>query len=246
MADERPVADSADATARQTVKDEETTALYSHVHSAVPAIVIIDRINKQSNIGGIVRSASAFGINHICFIGAVRDGSRRSHVDQHSNKPARVPYHYMTAAQLNACFHGKPITFSRFPEFASCRAILRSLSYTLIAIEISPSSTPSHTFHYPPRAAFVAGNETLGVPQYVLEQCDAVVHVEQWGGQQSSLNVAVASAVVMSDYMRQNGGQPGARRGNKFVEHETTMRQQTQAEHTNDSESGAESVADHS
>ena len=110
MADEgTAAAEAADTAASATQEEGETVALYRHARSAVPAVVIIDRINKQSNIGGIVRSASAFGVNHVCFVGATRLASRRSHVDQHSNKPARVPYHHMTAAQLNDCFHGKAI-----------------------------------------------------------------------------------------------------------------------------------------
>ena len=92
----------------------------------------------------------------------------------------------------------------------------------MLAVEISDASTPSHQFRYPARSAFLPGNEALGVSVDVLAQCDALVHVEQWGGQQSSLNVAVATAVLMSDYMRQNGGQPGLRRGSKFVQHGTS------------------------
>ena len=94
-------------------------------------------------------------------------------------------------------------------------------------MEISANSTPSHHFHFPLHSALLPGNETLGVPSSVLAQCDAVVHVEQWGGQQSSLNVAVATAVVLSDYMRQHGGEPGKRHGSKFVaQREAAHRQQ--------------------
>ena len=110
MADEVTVAADATSSATDQIpEDEETVALYRHARSPVPAVVLIDRINKQSNIGGIVRSASAFGVNHLCFIGPVRVASRPSHVNQHSNKPARVPYHHMTAAALNNCFHDKAI-----------------------------------------------------------------------------------------------------------------------------------------
>ena len=118
-------------------------------------------------------------------------------------------------------------SFSRFADFTSCRTSLCSLGYAVTAIEISAVSTPSHRFHYPPRSAFLPGNETLGVPVDVMAQCDAVVHVEQWGGQQSSLNVAVATAVVLSDYMRQNGGEPGERRGSKFVQPHSNVRRRT-------------------
>lgn len=133
------------------------------------------------------------------------------------------------------------VSFSRFPDLTSCRAALRSLGYSLTAVEISAESIPSHHFHYPLHSAFLPGNETAGVPVDVMLQCDAVVHVEQWGGQQSSLNVAVAAAVVLSDYMRQNGGRSGERRGSKFVEHDTTRRRRhTEAKDDSDVNSGAE------
>ena len=136
-------ADTADdANSQIQPEEEETVALYRHARSAVPAVAIIDRINKQSNIGGIVRSASALGVNHICFIGAVRVASRRSHVDQHSNKPARVPYQHMTAAQLNLCFHNKAIrsascTRSSVPNSAHQRLNLAVCSASLLTRAVS-------------------------------------------------------------------------------------------------------------
>ena len=90
--------------------DEETAALHVHARTAAaPAVLIIHRLNKHSNIGGIVRSCIALGVAHVCMVGPVRPVTRSSHVDVHSNKPSRVPYLHMTAAALNLCFHDKAI-----------------------------------------------------------------------------------------------------------------------------------------
>ena len=116
------------ASSSQSSTDEEVAALYQHARSAVPAIVVVDRINKQDNIGGIVRSASALGVTHLCFVGASRDDGRRAHIGHQSSKPARVPYAHMTAAQLNLCFHDKATRSAPNRHCPSAASTLRCLS----------------------------------------------------------------------------------------------------------------------
>jgi tRNA G18 (ribose-2'-O)-methylase SpoU len=49
--------------------------------------------------------------------------------------------------------------------------------------------------------AFVFGNEVDGVDQSVIDLCDGVIEIPQWG-MKHSLNISVAAAVVLWEFVR--------------------------------------------
>ena len=114
-------------------------------------------------------------------------------------------------------------SFSRFPTFAECHALLSSLSYSLVCVEISPSSQPSTSASFPLRSALLVGNETTGVEAAVLQLASLTVRIPQWG-QGSSLNVNVAASIVAYEYLRQH-----AREETPVVGCKYGQRQQQQA-----------------
>ncbi|GAG35174.1 unnamed protein product, partial [marine sediment metagenome] len=61
-------------------------------------------------------------------------------------------------------------------------------------------STPIHEIEeYPGHTVFILGSERNGVPNAVIEQCDGVIHIDQFGTI-PSLNVAQAATVIMYDW----------------------------------------------
>jgi tRNA G18 (ribose-2'-O)-methylase SpoU len=54
---------------------------------------------------------------------------------------------------------------------------------------------------YPPKPAFVLGNEVFGVHRDFIEAADLIVEIPMFGIIQS-LNVAVAGSIVMYDYLQ--------------------------------------------
>lgn len=225
--------------------DAEVAALYHHARTArCPALLIIHRIHKQSNVGSIVRSALALGLRHACFVGAVKPVTRCSHVNMHSNKTGRVPWFHMTAAALNLCFEDKRITypqhrtdsadtphsshslliarfcgvrgrFSRFVSIDACLSTLESLSYSLVCVEIAPTSVPSTRAVFPRLTALLLGNETAGVAPDILSRASLIVRIPQWG-EGSSLNVGVAAAIAMYELAQQWGVEEAEVSGFKY------------------------------
>jgi len=49
--------------------------------------------------------------------------------------------------------------------------------------------------------AFVFGNEVDGVSDEVIQLCDGVIEIPQWG-MKHSLNISVAAAVVLWEFVR--------------------------------------------
>lgn len=49
--------------------------------------------------------------------------------------------------------------------------------------------------------AFVFGNEVDGVSDEVIQVCDGVIEIPQWG-MKHSLNISVAAAVVLWEFVR--------------------------------------------
>ena len=48
----------------------------------------------------------------------------------------------------------------------------------------------------------ILGDENFGVSEFVLEQCDAVVHINMYGNN-SSMNVAQATSIALYEFTKQ-------------------------------------------
>lgn len=59
-------------------------------------------------------------------------------------------------------------------------------------------------FDLPKNSIFVYGEEKEGIPDYVLDSADYVLEIPMWGSVRS-LNVSVASGIIMYEYRRQHG-----------------------------------------
>lgn len=72
---------------------------------------------------------------------------------------------------------------------------LKADGYSVIAVELTETAQPYHTFDWPQRVALVVGHEDHGVTNATLAACDAAVFIPMYG-KGLSLNVHVALAVV--------------------------------------------------
>ena len=69
------------------------------------------------------------------------------------------------------------------------------------------ASEPFHEFKFQPDDILIAGRESAGVPEHVHAECDARVFIPMQPGMRS-LNVALASGIVLGEALRQTGGYP--------------------------------------
>jgi tRNA G18 (ribose-2'-O)-methylase SpoU len=85
-------------------------------------------------------------------------------------------------------------------EAMTALAALKQEGYTLLAVEQAENSLQLHDFkpEKDKKYALIFGNEVKGVQQQVVDSCDLVLEIPQWGTKHS-LNVSVSIGVILWD-----------------------------------------------
>jgi tRNA G18 (ribose-2'-O)-methylase SpoU len=73
---------------------------------------------------------------------------------------------------------------------------LQSDGWTVVALELAPTSQDLMSFTPTDKVCVVVGHELSGVPEDVLKACDHVLKIPMLGGKES-LNVAVAAGIAL-------------------------------------------------
>lgn len=131
--------------------------------------------NNADNIGTLWRSAYILGASFIFTI----DKKYKKQGSDITRAWSKIPlYHYETFEDLKA-----------------------NLPYStkLIGLEMSDSAVAIQQFNHPSRAVYLLGNEQIGLPPKIIEQCHEVVKLPG----NFSLNVSVAGSIVMYDRLKQ-------------------------------------------
>ena len=136
-----------------------------------------ESISKSVNLGGLLRSANAFGASFAFTVGAdVRAFEMRSDT---SKADSHLPV-----------FYWQTVDEMQLPKGCS-----------LVGIEILDAATDLPSFPQPLRFAYVLGPERGRLSASLLARCDYVVRIPT----NFSLNVATAGAIVMYDRLRALG-----------------------------------------
>jgi len=148
-----------------------------------PIILISDNVSHAANLGSLFRTADAFGVEHLILGGSRIDQGRKF------TKTSR-------ATEQSVSFEQLETLLEKIHE-------LKAQSYTLIALEITDNSIPVSELKLEKNSkiAFVIGDENHGVSDSVLEECDAVVHIEMYG-QNSSMNVVQATSIALYEFTK--------------------------------------------
>lgn len=139
--------------------------------------VLIVNVLYDNNAGNIVRSANAFGAREIILYGH-RKFDRRASV----------------GAEFYSHFRHIKYVEDVDPLFAEYDVV--------VAIDNTPGSVPLRDFAWDAskKTLIIFGQESEGIPEYILKKCTATVAIDQRGSVRS-LNVAVAAGIVMNDYV---------------------------------------------
>ncbi len=139
--------------------------------------IAIENLERDYNMGTIVRSANAFGVRRVHIIGR-RQWNKRGAM--------------MTDKYLHVVYHGN------VDEFVSA-----TLGKSLIAIDNVEGSVPLQSIKLPKQAIMLFGSESNGLSTELLDRCDSIIAIEQLGSTRS-LNVGVAAGIAMYEWLRQN------------------------------------------
>ena len=139
--------------------------------------IAIDNVERDFNMGTIVRSANAFGVRHVHVIGRRQWNKRGAMM---TDKYLHV--HYYTAAD----------------DFMYAIA-----GKELIAIDNVDGSQPLSRTKLPRNAVLLFGAERSGIRQELLRYAARTIAIEQFGSTRS-LNVGVAAGIAMYAWVRQH------------------------------------------
>ena len=146
-----------------------------------PLVLVLDNIRSQHNIGAAFRTADAFRIAKIYLCGI-----------------CAVP----PAAEIHKAALGAEDTvdWQYEQEVMTALTTLKQEGYTLIAVEQAENSVQLQVFkpQKNKKYALIFGNEVKGVQQQVVDSCDLVLEIPQWGTKHS-LNVSVSIGVILWD-----------------------------------------------
>ncbi|MDR2063470.1 MAG: rRNA methyltransferase [Candidatus Nomurabacteria bacterium] len=149
--------------------------------SRVDLEVAIENLAHDFNMGTVVRNANAFNVRAVHIIGK-----------KHYNRRGAMA----TDKYLHIFHHDSA------DEFAED---VRARGYQIVGVENNvENARPLNTVQFAMRTVLVFGSESAGLSADMLRLTDQIVQIEQLGSTRS-VNVGVASGIVMYQYLRKCG-----------------------------------------
>ena len=165
-----------------------------------PAILLTDSVSNPDNLGMILRTADAAGINAVAVLGNV--GAGVSVHPQNNNTVASI-FHKNCIRAARGAMGRLPILTGETDE--TIIENLKQNNFTIIGAaggaNVSLYSLPAETFTKP--VAFIVGNESRGIRKHILEMCDITVSIPMLPNR-DSLSVGVATGVLIYEWVRHN------------------------------------------
>lgn len=143
--------------------------------------IAIENLERDFNMGTIVRTANAFGIRHVHVVGRRQWNKRGAMM---TDKYLHIHYHQTTDAFVSQ---------------------MTQAAKTLVAVENNVTSEPLSQTKLPENCVLMFGSEGSGLSDELLAKADKTVHIEQLGSTRS-LNVGVAAGIAMYEWLRMYHG----------------------------------------
>ena len=101
--------------------------------------------------------------------------------------------------------------------FAESIAALKARGFVICGIEIDPTAEPVHIHPFrSPNTVFLPGNEGQGLSKKQMDLCDHLVYIPQHGAGTASLNIVVATSIVLHHFALWRETPTRSRTGAKF------------------------------
>jgi len=152
--------------------------------------LLLESVSQPFNLGSIVRTAAAFGVDHVWLCGEVAD-----------------PMH--PSARKTALGTGRFLTFGQAGSVAQAAAEIRGEGLRLVAIELADGAVPLHEAALSGNVCLALGHEDRGCSPGLLAAADQVAYIPQVG-RVGSLNVAAAAAIALAEARRREWALSGA------------------------------------
>lgn len=144
--------------------------------------LLLDSVSQPFNLGSIIRSAAAFGVERVWLCGDSADPGHPS-------------------ARKTALGTGRLLTFEQPCGVAAAVDAVRAEGLRLVAVELTADAVPLHEAAVGGEVCLALGNEDRGCSPALLAAADQTTYIPQVG-RVGSLNVAAAAAIVLAEARR--------------------------------------------
>ena len=149
--------------------------------------LLLESVSQPFNLGSIIRTAAAFGVDHLWLCGEAAD-----------------PMH--PSARKTALGTGRYVTCEPVASPADAAARIRADGLRLVVIEQATSAVPLHEAAVYGDVCLALGHEDRGCSPALLAVADQVAYIPQVG-RVGSLNVAAAAAIALAEARRREWSQ---------------------------------------
>jgi 23S rRNA (guanosine2251-2'-O)-methyltransferase len=175
------------AAAEYTDVDELLESIDQLGRNGTPALVVVlDGVEDPHNLGAILRTAECTGVN-----GVFVPERRAVGLTETVGKASAGAIEYVPVARAT--------NLSRLIDQLKERNLW-------VVGTAADASTDYTGWDWTRASAIVMGSEGSGLHRLVREHCDALVRIPVWG-QIESLNVSVATGIILYEALRQRGAQ---------------------------------------
>lgn len=143
--------------------------------------VFMERVHKPHNVAAIIRTCDAVGIASTHAVPGDDGISRSNHIAQGAQRWVQLHRHTDSTSGLSA---------------------LKAKGFKLYAAHFDESAVDFRAIDFTKPSAIVLGTEKFGVSEEALALCDQTIIIPMLGMTQS-LNVSVATAVILYEAQRQ-------------------------------------------
>ena len=148
-----------------------------------PITIVLDNVRSALNVGSVFRTSDAFLIEKIILCGIT----------------ACPPNKEIRKAALGST---ESVEWEYVKDTIDAVQQLIKEGYHVVGIEQADKSTQLNEFELPKKPiAIIMGNEVNGVAQEVINECNTVIEIPQFGTKHS-LNISVTAGIVIWELWR--------------------------------------------
>ncbi len=144
--------------------------------------LLLESVSQPFNLGSIIRTAAAFGVERLWLCGEAAD-----------------PMH--PSARKTSLGTGRYLTIEQVTSPAEAAAQIREAGLRLVVIEQADGAVPLHRAGLDGDICVAVGHEDRGCSPALLAAADHVAYIPQVG-RVGSLNVAAATAIALAEARR--------------------------------------------
>jgi 23S rRNA (guanosine2251-2'-O)-methyltransferase len=152
--------------------------------SSNPLILILDSIQDTHNVGAILRTAECSGVNGVI-------------VTKYNSAPINAT---VVKTSAGATEHVK---IAQVNNLANTIKVLKESGFWIVGSSLDDAKLYTEVDFTVP-IALIVGNEEKGIRKLTADKCDFMVKIPM-AGKLQSLNVSVATGILLFEVMRQRG-----------------------------------------